>query len=117
LFNIDTINKTLKTKIFVNRGFIMMDIYIQNNGPFVYNIRGMEINGGRTQYVTLCRVDGAHGFYHIHFAKPANGTTLLPSYNISNIEIRVSQSKVKHIERKIRRLNERQAGIKIINFK
>ncbi len=119
-FVIDDVNHTLKATIFVNRGFVMTDVNLRSNGQFSYNVRGIKkhsMRSMRTEYTTLCRVDGAHGFYHIHFGGSKNGTAIFPSYDVSNIEIRVSQSKTKHIERKIRRLDERKAGMKIINVK
>ena len=110
-------NEMIKGKIFVNRGIIIKDISITKNS-YSYNVRGWtgQDKNKRSEYVTLVRIDGAHGFYHIHFGeKKDGGTVVLPSYDVKNIEIRVSESKLKYLERKLKKLKEKGSGLKIVD--
>ena len=109
-------NDNAKGIVFVNRGVIINDISMSSS-TYSYNVRGWTglTKYGRSEYITLVRIDGAHGYYHIHFSEVKNGgMVLLPSYDVQNIEVRVSESKLKYLNRKLKRLNEKEKGLVIV---
>ncbi|MCC7570431.1 hypothetical protein KO465_03735 [Candidatus Micrarchaeota archaeon] len=108
--------------VFVNNGFIIKDLtFTGKNGwsDFKYNVRGWtghKKQDLRSEFSTLVRIDGAHGYYHIHFGKLSEGgTVVLPSFDEQNIEIRASISNPKYLQRKLKRLDEKNTGLVIVD--
>ena len=109
-----------KAVVFVNKGLFLKDITIarrkkRHDFLYSYHVRGLTgglIGGLRSEYITLARIDNAHGYDHIHFSELRRGGQMaIPAYDAQNIEVRVSLSYMRHMERKLKRIRDSNVSI------